>query len=75
MNFKKILILLIFMVFNSMNILMAFQTKKDTLPPEIKFKSLSYDAGLVKPGDKVKGSFIIENRGKSDLEIISVTPT
>jgi len=75
MNFKKILILLVFMVFNSLNILMAFQTNKDTLSPEIKFKSLSYNAGLVKPGAKVQGSFLIENRGKSDLEIKSVTPT
>ena len=62
-------------VLNPLSVLIAFQTNKDTLSPEIKFKSLRYDAGLVKPGDKVQGSFIIENRGKSDLEIKSVTPT
>jgi len=74
MKFKKIYALMIFMLFSSSNMLMAFQTQKDTLSPEIVFESLSYNAGLVKPGDSVKGSFIIENKGKLDLEIITVTP-
>ena len=43
--------------------------------PKIFIKSMTYDAGLVKAGDKVKGIFLIENQGDSSLVIKKVAPT
>jgi len=43
--------------------------------PILEINSLTYDAGLVKPGDKVEGIFIVKNNGNADLEIKSVSPT
>lgn len=42
---------------------------------KIVFDSLTFDAGLVKPGDIVQGVFIMKNLGDSDLVIKSVSPT
>ncbi len=75
MNFKKTLLLLIFIVFNSLNVLMAFKANKDSLSHEIKIKSLIYDAGIVKPGKKVKAIFTVENKGTKVLKILRLTPT
>ncbi len=75
MNFKKSLLLLIFIVFSSLNVLMAFKANKDSLSHEIKIKTLIYDAGLVIPGTKVKAIFTVENKGTKVLKILSLTPT
>jgi hypothetical protein len=48
---------------------------KNTDTAKIVFESLTFDAGLVKPGDKVQGVFIMKNLGDSDLVIKSVSPT
>jgi hypothetical protein len=42
---------------------------------KIEFDSRTFDAGLVKPGGKVKGEFVLKNLGDSDLVIKSVSPT
>lgn len=75
MNFKKLLLLLILIVFNSLNVLMAFKANQDSLSHEIKIKSLIYDAGMVKPGKKVKAIFTVENKGTKVLKILRLTPT
>jgi len=41
--------------------------------PFMYVKEERYDAGKVKQGDKVKHTFIVENRGKAELVIKSVT--
>lgn len=54
---------------------MAFKVNKDSLSHEIKIKSFIYDAGIVKPGKKVKAIFTVENKGTKVLKILSLTPT
>jgi hypothetical protein len=49
--------------------------EKNTDTAKIVFDSLTFDAGLVKPGDIVQGVFIMKNLGDSDLVIKSVSPT
>ncbi|NIA31222.1 MAG: hypothetical protein GWP06_15100 [Actinobacteria bacterium] len=43
--------------------------------PKISFQSTSIHVGLVKPGDKAQGEFIVENKGNADLVLKRVAPT
>ncbi|MBN1348096.1 hypothetical protein JXJ21_01670 [candidate division KSB1 bacterium] len=43
--------------------------------PEIVIQQTIYDAGIAKPGDKVVGTFLVENHGDSTLLIKRVAPT
>jgi hypothetical protein len=71
---KYLMILLLFalQIFYTSDFL---QAEKNTGTAKIVFDSLTFDAGLVKPGDKVQGVFIMKNLGDSDLVIKSVSPT
>jgi len=51
------------------------QAENNNGTAKIVFDSPTFDAGLVKPGGKVQGVFIMKNLGDSDLVIKSVSPT
>jgi len=51
------------------------ELKKGNPSPKIEFNTTSLDIGLVKPGDKAQGVFIIKNTGNADLVIKRVAPT
>ena len=67
-----ILLLIALQIFYASDFL---QAEKNNGTAKIVFDSLTFDAGLVKPGDKVQGVFIMKNLGDSDLVIKSVSPT
>ena len=71
---KYLIILLFFalQIFYASDFLYA---EKHNGTANIVFDSLTFDAGLVKPGGKVQGVFIMKNLGDSDLVIKSVSPT
>ena len=71
---KHLIILSLFalQIFYASNYL---QADKNTSTAKIVFDSLTFDAGLVKPGDKAQGVFIMKNLGDSELVIKSVFPT
>ena len=71
---KYLIILWLFtlQIFYASNFL---QAEKNNGAAKIVFDFLTSDAGLVKPGDKVQGVFIMKNLGDSDLVIKSVSPT
>ena len=43
--------------------------------PEITLETKDIDIGVVEPGEKASGVFIVENKGNADLEIKRVAPT
>ena len=51
------------------------QQMGNTGVPKMVFDSLTYNAGIVKPGDNIQGKFIIKNKGNGELVIKSVSPT
>jgi len=61
-------------------ILYASVLQKSKIPesrsaPKIAFQSTSVHVGLVRPGDKAQGEFIVENKGNADLVLKRVAPT
>ena len=50
------------------------QEKAPNVAPKLVIASFTHDFGDVKPGSALKYSFTFKNQGKSDLQILSVTP-
>ena len=50
------------------------QEKAPGVAPKLVIASFTHDFGDVKPGSALKYSFTFKNQGKSDLQILSVTP-
>ena len=50
------------------------QEKAPNAAPKLIIASFTHDFGDVKPGTALKYSFTFKNQGKSDLQILSVTP-
>ena len=50
------------------------QEKAPNGAPKLVIASFTHDFGDVKPGSALKYSFTFKNQGKSDLQILSVTP-
>ena len=71
----KYLIILLFFTLQIFYASDFLHAEKNNGTAKIVFDSLIFDAGLVKPGDKIKGEFIMKNLGDSDLVIKSVSPT
>lgn len=72
---KKCLIILLFFAWQLFYTPDTLQAEEDNGTPKLVFDSLTFDAGLVKPGDKVQGVFIMKNIGNSELVIKNVSPT
>lgn len=72
---KKYLMILLFFALQIFCASDTVYAEKNNDAAKIAFVSLTYDAGPVKPGDKIQGVFIMKNLGDSDLVIKSVSPT
>jgi hypothetical protein len=72
---KKYIVILLFFALQISCASDTFHAEKNNGAAKIVFVSLTYDAGQVKPGDKVQGVFTMKNLGDSDLVIKSVSPT
>ena len=72
---KKYLMILLFFALQISCALDTLHADKNNGAAKIVFVSLTYDAGPVKPGDKVQSVFIMKNLGDSDLVIKRVSPT
>jgi len=53
----------------------TFLPKPETKQPKIVFESKECDIGVVKPGEKAKGVFILHNKGVAPLFIEKVSPS
>ena len=70
-----VILLVLFMLSPALYASMPLQTGDNNGLPKIVFESESYNAGLVKPGDKVQGLFVIKNEGAADLVIEKIVPS
>ena len=53
----------------------AATAKKKAGQPKLIIKETTFDAGVVNPGDKVLGTYLVENQGTADLVLKRVAPT